>query len=545
MALTIEQQRALAMARARARMAEAPALSEPAPAPPANPPSALASIAQGIRDPFDAAAQMLAHKFPETSQALDQNPAIQSLGLDNNAPQKMDQGIASREAAYQAQRGGTQDADWPRIGGNIAGTLPLAMATAPIKAGLLGKAAIGGATGAGFGTLQPVTDPKADFWKTKEDQAKQGGMIGAVAGPGMELAARAIAPRVSSAVQNLMNRGVTPTPGQISGGWVKGLEDKATSIPLLGDIIKSGQRRAVDDLNRAAYKEALNPIGAKASKVAGRAGVDDTALKLESFYDSKMPGLSLQLDEPLQQQLKDIANSANLPQAQSDQLGRLIQHHVFSKMPEGSMEGKAAQGAISDLSREASGYSTDSSFDNRRLGGALNNVVDSMRSALERSNPAAAQDLASANNGYANYARIRDAASRTGSKSGVFSPAQLQAAVRAGDKSAGKGAFARGNARMQNLSDDAVKVLGNDYPDSGSVGRAMLPLMMGGGLAGAYATPWALAGAGAALPYTPIGQKAVAALMASRPSWAQPVADTVRSIPASLSAFYATQQRGQ
>ena len=52
-----------------------------------------------------------------------------------------------------------------------------------------------------------------------------------------------------SAERLLMNEGVKLTPGQMAGGVAKSIEDKATSIPLAGDMITSARRRGIEDLN--------------------------------------------------------------------------------------------------------------------------------------------------------------------------------------------------------------------------------------------------------------------------------------------------------
>ena len=65
------------------------------------------------------------------------------------------------------------------------------------------------------------------------------------------------------------------------------------------------------------------------------------------------------------------------------------------------------------------------------------------------------------------------AASSVAAKDGVFTPAQLHAAVKAKDKSMDKGAFARGNALMQDLSSAGKNVLPSNIPDSGTAGRLL------------------------------------------------------------------------
>jgi hypothetical protein len=85
--------------------------------------------------------------------------------------------------------------------------------------------------------------------------------------------------------------------------------------------------------------------------------------------------------------------------------------------------------------------------------------------------------------------------------------AGLQAAVKANNKTVGKGGFATGNALMQDLTDPAVAVLGNKVPDSGTVGRGMI----NGSLLGIVHPTALLGGALGSLLYTEAGQKTLAA----------------------------------
>jgi hypothetical protein len=116
---------------------------------------------------------------------------------------------------------------------------------------------------------------------------------------------------------------------------------------------------------------------------------------------------------------------------------------------------------------------------------------------------------------------------------GIFTAAQLQNAVKAGDKSVGKGAFATGNALMQDLSGAGQRVLGSKYPDSGTAGRGLLALLAPGGVAAGLATApgstlGTLGGIGlGSLPYTQLGQRAAAALLTARPQLAQPLGNLV------------------
>jgi hypothetical protein len=110
----------------------------------------------------------------------------------------------------------------------------------------------------------------------------------------------------------------------------------------------------------------------------------------------------------------------------------------------------------------------------------------------------------------------------------MFTAAQLAQAVRQMDTSTRKGAVARGNALMQDLSDAGVNVLPSKVPDSGTAAR----LAVGGSLLGGthYLSPELAIGAGAlTLPYLPYAREATTALLAKRPEFAKLLAEQLRN----------------
>jgi hypothetical protein len=138
------------------------------------------------------------------------------------------------------------------------------------------------------------------------------------------------------------------------------------------------------------------------------------------------------------------------------------------------LDGPTLQGIDSEFGRLSAGFRSDQSFDKRELGAAIGKVKTALSDLVMRSNPDKADELKAINSGWANYVRVRNAASRVGARDGVFSAPQLSSAVRASDKSVGKGAYARGQALMQDLSDPASAVLPSSIPDSGTAGRLLL-----------------------------------------------------------------------
>lgn len=503
-----------------------------------NGPSILSRIATGIADPAYGVSQLAWHAFPNAmatgmrlNQALGEIPVVgKYLKVEGAIPQNandVDKIISQREQNYQESRKqvGQNGIDWARGAGNVLATAPIAAVT-PIGSSLGGSILSGGLTNAGISALSPVT--QGNFEDEKLRQVIPGTVLGAALGGAGNIAARTISPNISNQVKSLMAEGVTPTPGQILGGSAATLESKATSIPFLGDMIKNAQDRVLTQFNQAAYNRALSPIGEKITSAPGREAVEEVSMKLGKAYDDLLPKLSFKPDAQFSQELSSISQMASqLPAQQSGRFQQILRDVVTNKMtPQGNMSGTSLKAVESDLGRLSKIYKADSSSDGRLLGDAIGSLQDSIRNTLTRTNPEYAKQLQAINTGYANFARIRDAASRIGAEEGVFSANQLQSAVRAADKSVGKGQFAKGNALMQDLSEAGISVISPKYNDSGTAGRILAAAILGGAAA---VKPLTLAlVAGASAPYTQLGARLAAKALTNRPEGAKALAESVR-----------------
>lgn len=533
----------------------------PEPAQPAGPgPSTLEGIGKGAKDVLDAGAQLIAHSLPEKwSTAIDSatRPLVDRLNklvgahtVPATAP-AIDQDIQQAENVYQAQRAGAGQTgvDWARMGGNVAASIPLA-ATLPVGSGLAGAAGFGALGGAATGAMSPVTAPTEDYWGEKKSQALTGAAVGAVTGPVAAGISRLIQPKaaVDPAIQALRERGVTMTPGQLSGGPLATAEEKLSSLPLVGDIIKNAQRHNVQTFNQAVYGEVMAPLGKDLEKQAralpaGQKGVEGVKEMLGNAYNKLLPKINLPAADALEDLKGAYTKAAQLPETQQSQFGKILNNQFFNKVQPGDViDGKTFKGIESEIGREVRGYKGSASFDDRKLGDALEDALNSMRGALIRSNPEHAKELSAINEGYAMFTRLRGAASSVGSakNEGVFTPEAFLNAVVRGDKSVGKGSVATGNALMQDLATQGVQALGSKYPDSGTPGRAFAGALasgaLGGGI-GALVSPWLAAPLAGAALYTRPGEHLAGALMASRPALAGPVAAGVRAAtPALISA---------
>ncbi len=474
----------------------------------------------GASDAYQGGQQLVAHGLAAIS--------------DKYAPEAKakDAEIATREQAYQASRQGQTGVDWGRLAGNVASGV-LMPGGAP--ASFAGKLGLGALQGGAFGALQPVADTANESYGTQKAGQVGYGMLGGAAAPAIANAVGGvIAPRLAEGANALREVGVKLTPGQALGGGFKALEDKLTSVPLLGDLIKNAQRGSVEDFNRAAYQRALDPIGEKVTAPVGREAIEQVSDKLSAAYNNLLPKMTFAADQQFQSDMANVAQVATgLAEPQFKQLGKILENDLLRHMtPQGTMNGESLKKVENALTQKAKTYQSSAVGSERELGDAISTVLQSVRSTLERSNPEYAAELAKINQGYANYARIRQAAAMTGAEHGIFTPAQLQNAVKATDKSVAKGNFAKGNALMQDLSEAGKSVIGNQYPDSGTAGRlianGIVGSALGGGtMAGAINPAALVAGGIAAAPYTGFGRTAFNALL-NRPAGAQAVSESVR-----------------
>lgn len=493
-------------------------------------------ILQGMRDPIDELAAMA----PKGLQAVTslggnyENPVSRYFGEEAKRVQDINK---QNELDYQKSREATGESgmDVARFVGNVASPVNAAIAARIPTVAASGLKAAGIAAGTGAlaggvgGALSPVDTQSNDYWRTKMAEALKGSAIGGVAGPIIgNVFPRIVSPNTSENVKMLIASGVTPTPGQIIGGTAQSIENRLQSVPILGDMITAGQRGAVKQFNKATLNRALEPIGESVDTI-GREGVAQVRQKLSAAYDDLLPKMSFIPDQQFATEFSNLKQMAGgLGQKEASKFQSILDDVMSKASPNGSMTGETFKIVESKLGTEAKKFSGSTDAYQKELGDALNEALRIFRDTLPRSNPQYADQLSNINQGWANYARIRQAASSTnaGANEGVFTPAQLAMAVRAQDKTVGKGASAEGRALMQDLAEAGTNVLGFKYPDSGTVGRALLG---GGTLASGAINPLIPAGlATAGLPFVGPGKTAMAALLARRPDYAQRIAQQLR-----------------
>lgn len=550
---------------AAALTAAAPAAAS-APAAPVAPITAGQQFTQGVMDPINGGAQLLAHAAGPLANAVNSatgyvnslpviGPITKALGMTPATAQQVDQSIAQNEQQYQAGRAAAGESGWDplRLAGQAVALAPIS-SIGPLSSslGLGGRIALGASQGAATSALTPITDPaqQTDYGKNALANAALGGAGGAVINPLVSLAGGVISPRVSAAARNMLDRGVPLTPGQILGGAAATTESKATSIPVVGDMIRNSQQRAVQGFNRATYQEALAPVGAAVPDhvPTGSDAIDYVRNAIGHVYDSIAPRATFVADANFSNDLNAIRNNlAQTAPAALPQFDNVVNNQVTAKLAGGvpAAQGGLPVGGALDGAQWANTRSTINTIarnrtlgnatpDDRELSGALGDLNDAISAGVGRSSPPdVLTDLANANAAYARYKQIEAAAGMAGASNqgNIFTAAQFNNAVRKGSTLSQK---ATNSGLSAQLGADAQTVLGAQYPNSGTAGReALIAMLTGGaGVGGLLKAPVptlaTVAGLGAAsLPYTQWGNALARAALVNRPGFAAPLGRAV------------------
>jgi hypothetical protein len=351
-----------------------------------------------------------------------------------------------------------------------------------------------------------------------------GGFIGQKAMQGAGSVLRGVA---DPAVQALREAGIPLTAGQALGGFAKRVEDRATSIPIVGDMINNRRMEGLRAFNTEAMRQAGEPIGATAKNI-GEEGVQELLDAAGNAYDTSTAGVTVPFDQQFLSDLAAVTQRANgLPDDLRTRFGKALENRVVPLSDAGQMTGESYQQAVRGLK----GYRAETpkpGFE-QDYRDALSGAIDSLTGQMTRGGgDQVVEGLGRADSAYRNTKTLQDAVMRAkgGSGSGenfVFTPSQLQAA---GQRTAAK---YRGDRPFAELADAGQAVLPSRIPDSGTAGRAAQMLAPGGmvglGAAGGYATGDTGTGAGLGLGATLAlmlggskgGQRVLTDLLLNRP----------------------------
>lgn len=275
-----------------------------------------------------------------------------------------------------------------------------------------------------------------------------------------------VGPAPTEAAQRLMKKDVTLTPAQQSPISAIGFADLA-----LGrlDPIRAAQRKAIPEFNRAAANEALQDIGQKVTRGAeGDTIITEMDDIFDAAYDKVLPDISLPNVDSVKAKINVVVGSvgrdADAGKIMRDEL-RAIMDDFDLRGSGKQVDGQTFKQIESDMSRRVKELSDQyAKGGDRSVGRAAEGMKQSLqilRESVVGKTAGAKDTLQRINSSYGKAKIVEDAIVRGGARE--FSPAQFEAAV----KKPNKRQFARGEARLQDLSKDARAVL--DPPrDSGT-----------------------------------------------------------------------------
>lgn len=325
--------------------------------------------------------------------------------------------------------------------------------------------------------------------------ATAGGILGGVGGVGARGAAKAtgtVARGVQDPMVQLLRRYNVPmTIGQMTQGGMKAFEDRATSWPLVGGAIAKRREESLEGFNRAAFDEALQPIGASTQGQIGQGGIIIAQDAVAKAYDDALGDVTLQVDKPFLdvisgQPLQDLASVPRVGAEAADDVRKIIQAHIDPQT--GTMTGKSLQAARQEVRRLKKTYqnSPDSARLYDRLKPSLDAVEDSFIDLLGRQAPDRVGPFLNADEAYKRVQIVGEALDFSGAASDdMFSAAKLREKSRQATRTfSGKHASQAGRRPFNELDKAGRALLPSSIGDSGTAGRLLLPALAAGVVGG-------------------------------------------------------------
>ncbi|MEW8316655.1 MAG: hypothetical protein AB2669_15670 [Candidatus Thiodiazotropha endolucinida] len=475
----------------------------------------LHGMARGLRDPWDTGKQLAAHTLEAVAPS---GSGFEKWAQSNR--QNTERGVRAgldryRQARQKAGKG--DDFDWGRYllnPWNFVGGVGLA-AKVPQATGYLGRIGAGLAGGGLFNAATTPVESGKDFWAEKAHQAKVGAVLGGALPAVTHPVSRLLQPgrALPADAKRLIDQGVHLPVGGLLGDHAKRVEDAMRSLPGAGQLIGKAYRDATEEFNEAAVNQVLGKVGERLGRAVppGHAQIETLHNRLSDRYQALLPHMHGQWDRPFQQALVAIQKNAEdiLPPNELKQFKTFIDNQVKRRFDEhgGINGGKLKEVDIVLTQEGVKNTRAANQLDKNNKGYLLRDVERAFYEMLARHNPEHAAELKTLNEAWTHYKILEDAATRAGSKEGIFTPSGLKSESRRQDATQNKRASAHGRARFQKLAQAGERYLGSTVADSGTAGR----LLLNQGLLGTAA---AVKGLGFGLPYLPGVRQATAKTLA-------------------------------
>tara|TARA_R100001082_G_scaffold94630_1_gene61603 strand:- start:529 stop:2193 length:1665 start_codon:yes stop_codon:yes gene_type:complete len=377
-----------------------------------------------------------------------------------------------------------KNSPWAAYGLEILGSIP----TGIMGVGkTLGSTAIRSAIASGVYGFN--TGEGKDVKSSVKDRLLKGAIaapIGATAGPLIQK----VAPSLTAKTAELLRKGVNLTPGQAAmggyfGALIKRLEEGATSLPLVGGVIKGALDRSTQSFNRAAINDALKSINkVLPPKLTGRKAIEWAKNEISKSYNDVVSKMSLNNADELIDIVSTI--STNLKGSLDPKLYKIfndkLSEKIISRVKDGKLSGTALQKVQTDIKALITQYIKNGGTSEREMADALTTIltgkvddagvkiIPGLDDLIIRDNaPDLVSKFLNTNKAYSLFGVIQNASVK--SKTGTFTPSHLLTAAKAADNTKNKSIFASGNAKLQKLAETGDEVVGANIADSGTAFR--------------------------------------------------------------------------
>lgn len=347
----------------------------------------------------------------------------------------------------------------------IAGSIPTGVAGAGrVAATRLGQAAprlsqilAGGGLGAVSGGLMTEGDI---------EQRGTGAAIGGLVGTGLGVAGETL-PRVTTKAKQLLDEGIPLTIGQSFGPFLKSAEELATRVPIVREIVRGAEKRAIQGFDKVAIEDALSSINFKmpADKV-GRDAIKAADDAISEAYEKAIPASGIPNTQPVYRDFDAIIQkNIDLPKEPFDQLRGIFKKALDPALFDEklAMGGEHTKKALSYLGRKAFELSKSPDENKKQMGRAIYKAKQQLTEELIRQNPSA-KALLDVNRAFYRFQPVLKASMAAPSQAGVFTPAQL---VR-GMQNVGKKKAAIGEMPGQRIAESSQALMAREIADSGT-----------------------------------------------------------------------------
>jgi hypothetical protein len=435
-----------------------------------------------------------------------------AMGLKQLMPEFLGGGLSEQDRRELAIRREMEN----QIPGSWAGRLvgDIAMGAGPAKV-IQGQAAkvfskalpkaaqyIGAAgAGAGIGAVQPTLEGES-----RAENAGAGAAFGLVGQAGGNLIGRAIegvVPKSAAARALPQNVQDAATLGQVAdratpaGRVAAALEERLTSVPIIGSGVKAARERGMDTWRDEVLKKA-SPEGFTAPNTPGtpfRDRVGATYKEFKNRYTNALRGHTITPSQFFEQQVLRLTSDPKrgLPEDVTERIRKSVMNNYQSRfgatppsaapagtglaapgspgvaMKMNAPEAKDFESFLSDMSRQ---YKMGQAPMDSNIAKLYDDMERAWSTAYKRQlGPGFRKQMEPLDQKYAPYKTVERAAGMVGNEGGAFTPAQLTNSVAA---RTGKARFGRGEGMLADDARAGKSVFEDKLPNSGTSDRSML-----------------------------------------------------------------------